>query len=155
MNDADYQHVIYELRLGKCEWSLRTQLLLRSRQNRQFIKKWLNIKNYISNDFYEAYHLFFITPDALLYHTKNSLIALAAELGRLDIVQLMIENGATYYYRAILNALINRHYEIAKLLIEKGGIQGSLYAYVGYKQILQNLFMDGQTELIQMIKKSR
>lgn len=70
----DINHILYDLTLGRCNWSLQTQLLL-TKENIDQLLTILNIKCswvHTVEDFSHAYNRDYITPDIAIHNDDDS-----------------------------------------------------------------------------------
>ena len=80
----------------------------------------------------------------------NNIMALAAKHGQKDIVELMIQKGATDFDWAMAFAAENGHKDIVKLMIQKGAtnfkISMASAARYGHKDIVELMIQKGATD---------
>lgn len=133
MRPTDYDHVIYELSLGKCNWSLRTTILLNS-ENIDHICDVIDmefqedIDKPIIGQFYKEYNFYNLTPDGLLYNDLNAMLMLAYLNDNIKLAKDMIALGADDFDNVASSAACNiKDLEMFKLMIFHGANEFEKY----------------------------
>lgn len=116
--------VINDLNAGKCNWSLKTWILLNFKTNLHFLTDQFNLSKTDSiNVFYYYYNGRFMTKDGCIYNTIEDYMLLASWYGQMDVVKLMLEKGADNYDRSMFIATKNGQIDIVKLMLDKGATE--------------------------------
>lgn len=124
MNNTDNNHVVYNLSLGRCNWDLRTWILLSNQENREQIE---NIYEYGCqtkniNEFYKQFtHETTVAKiDLLMYKNPDDGLIWAGYRNQMDKIHEMISKGASDFEMCMRLAASNGHLEIVKLMVSKG-----------------------------------
>lgn len=122
MNNYEVHQVVNDLKLGKCNWSLQTVILLSKKNNRKCLTNWLSLcKNDSFLDFYTEYNHKQLTSDTSLYVDATYYMLMVMEYGDLKLVQSLTTrynhlHKADYIYLAT----IHNNYDIVQSMINKG-----------------------------------
>lgn len=151
MNHGDLHIVLEELPLGKCEFSLRTIILLKTDENIKFLNKYFGFICDAVN-FYKEYNMQYLTPDGLIYHDIGEHMILAAADGNMEIVKLMLKpffdknNMFMFIYdcnQIMFVAAYNGHIEIVKLMLNVGAYD--------YDQSMCEAAANGHMEIVKLM----
>lgn len=119
MKPEDVAHIINDLGNGKCNYSLRTIILLSCSENIKCLQQYFNYKqdgDYATfNLKYQNKHL---TKDSQIFHNVNTRAVLAIKEGNIDYWQQMISRGADNYFSMMKQAAYYGRYDIVKRLLK-------------------------------------
>lgn len=121
MRPTDYKRIIYQLKLGKCNWTLRTWCLLRQEAICQYLVSKLDMDQpETTNQFYPTFARRYVTADSILYNGIDGTMYMAAAENNIPLVKKMIQKGSREFDESLWIAAALGHVEMVIFLLKNG-----------------------------------
>lgn len=155
MNVQDIDYVHYELTLGKCNWSLKTWLLLNT--DIKQLGKLYNISNLDSiGEFYKHVNHKIYTPDGLMYTTIRTHMILAIQSELTHVVKKLLNQPVIIDNFMLCVAIRFKNINIWLLFMSRIKVninQCMLYAsQYGNMEVIQSMLDNGATNHNECVK---